>query len=334
MAQNRGGIRCTAIRLRCSQAEYSQGADAKSRVRMNFQRLKYFHKVAELQSFRGAADALNISQPALSRHVALLEHEVGTKLFVRVHKRTSLTPAGTVLFSHASHLLDEVEFVMEQIRKLAQERDLSLSVGAVQSTYDYVVPKAINALRREKPDVHIAVHGIRSDEIVEGVARGQLDIGIVGIPVSDPRVTAEFVQRDVFKILVGKDHPLARVPEARLEEILSEPLITFPEKFAIRSMIDAWAKARGIDVSVAVELESIEAMKALVRPKVGLTILPGACLMATSSDGDLVTIRISGDPLVRDIFCVHRTTEELSQPARCLIRCIGEVFAEVAPASD
>ena len=56
--------------------------------------------------------------------------------------------------------------------------------------------------------------------------------------------------------------------------------------------------------------------------------------MATSSDGDLVTIRISGDPLVRDIFYVHRTTEELSQPARCFIRCIGEVFAEVAPASD
>ena len=99
-------------------------------------------------------------------------------------------------------------------------------------------------------------------------------------------------------------------------------------------MIDAWAKARGVAVSIAVELESIEAMKALVRPKVGLTILPGACLMAISSDGDLVTIRISGDPLARDIFCVHRTTEELSQPARCLVRCIGEVFAEVTPASD
>ena len=299
---------------------------------MNFQRLKYFLKVAELQSFRGAADALNVSQPALSRHVALLEHEVGTRLFLREHKRTSLTPAGTVLFSHASHLLDEVELVMEQIRKLAQERDLSLSVGAVQSTYDYVIPKAINKLRREKPDVHITVHGNRSEEIVEGVARGQLDIGIVGIPVSDPRITAEFIQRDVFKILVGKNHPLARVSEARLEDILSEPLITFPEKFAIRSMIDACAKDRGIDVPVAVELESIEAMKALIRPKVGLTILPAACLMAIARDEEHEAIPISGDPLARDIFCVHRATEELSQPARCLIRCIGEVFAEVTPA--
>ena len=334
MAQNRGGIRCTAIRIRCSQAEYSQGADAKSLVRMNFQRLKYFHKVAELQSFRGAADALNISQPALSRHVAILEHEVGTELFVRVHKRTSLTPAGTVLFSHASHLLDEVEFVMEQIRKLAQERDLSLSVGAVQSTYDYVVPKAINALRREKPDVHITVHGIRSDEIVEGVARGQLDIGIVGIPVSDPRVTAEFVQRDVFKILVGKDHPLARVPEARLEDILSEPLITFPEKFAIRSMIDAWGKAQGIDVSVAVELESIEAMRG-ARSAEGRPDDPSGSV----SDGDLERRRPRDDPYFRGSlgprhFLRASHTEELSQPARCLIRCIGEVFAEVAPASD
>ena len=299
---------------------------------MNFQRLKYFRTVAELQSFRGAADALGISQPALSRHVALLEHEVGTRLFVREHKRTSLTPAGAVLFSHASHLLDEVAFVLEQIGKLAQERDLSLSVGAVQSTYDYVIPKAINKFRREKPDVHITVHGIRSDEIVEGVARGQLDIGIVGTPVSDPRVTAKFVQRDVFKILVGKDHPLARAPEARPENILSEPLITFPVKFAIRSMIDAWAKAHGLDVSVAVELESIEAMKALIRPEVGLTILPAACLMATLSDDDLEAISICGNPLVRDISCVHRATEELSQPARCLVRCIGEVFAEVTPA--
>ena len=309
--------------------------DAKSRISgMKFNRLRYFQKVAELQSFRGAAEALNISQPALSRQIGLLEHEVGTKLFVRMHKRISLTPAGTLLFSHASHLLDEIDLVKEQIKKLAQDRDRSLSVGAVQSTCDFVIPKAINKLRREKPDVNITVHGIRSDEIVDGVARGQLDIGIVGMPVSDPRVTAEFVQRDVFKILVGKGHPLARNPEAKLEEILSEPLITFPENFAIRSMIDATAKAHGIDVSVSVELESIEAMKALVRAKAGVTILPGASLLATSDDGALVTVRISGDPLVRDIICVHRVTEALSQPENCLIRCIREVFAEVMPASD
>ena len=301
---------------------------------MNYQRLKYFHKVAELESFRGAAEVLNISQPALSRQINLLEHEVGTKLFFRAHRRISLTPAGTLLLSHASHLLDEVEFVKEQIKKLTQDRDRSLSVGAVQSTYDYVVPKAINKLRLEKPDVHIAVHGIRSEEIVEGVARGQLDIGIVGIPVSDPRVTTEFVQRDIFKILVDKGHPLARAPEARLEEIVSEPLITFPENFAIRSMIDASAKEQGFNVSASVELESIEAMKALVRAKAGLTILPGASLLEILDDGDLVTVPISGDPLVRDIICVHRAREKLSQPAHCLIRCIREVFADVIPVSD
>ena len=297
---------------------------------MNFRRLKYFHAVARQGSFRRAAAVLRISQPALSRQIQIFEREIGTRLFSRAAKRATLTPAGNILFGHSSRLLDEIEAVLEEIRRLGDRKKNELTLGAIQSTLDHVLPQAIDRVHRHYPQLHLTVQGFRSDEIIDRVARGTLDLGVVATPVSDPRLDVEIIAEDRFVAVVSSTHRLAGVATTTLEDVLAEPLITFPRSYVIRQVIAAAAAAEDLKMEVAVELEIIEAIKALVRSNVGVSILPGVAVLGESSAGPLRAIPFADQGLRRDIACIRRASEEQTPGATYLVAAIGEVLKEPA----
>lgn len=297
---------------------------------MNFRRLKYFHAVARQGSFRRAAAVLRISQPALSRQIQIFEREIGTRLFSRAAKRATLTPAGNILFGHSSRLLDEIEAVLEEIRRLGDRKKNELTLGAIQSTLDHVLPQAIDRVHRHYPQLHLTVQGFRSDEIIDRVARGTLDLGVVATPVSDPRLDVEIIAEDRFVAVVSSTHRLAGVATTTLEDVLAEPLITFPRSYVIRQVIAAAAAAEDLKMEVAVELEIIEAIKALVRSNVGVSILPGVAVQGESSAGPLRAIPFADQGLRRDIACIRRASEEQTPGATYLVAAIGEVLKEPA----
>ena len=297
---------------------------------MNFRRLKYFHAVARQGSFRRAASVLRISQPALSRQIQIFEREIGTRLFSRAAKRATLTPAGDILFGHSSRLLDEIEAVLEEIRRLGDRRKNELTLGAIQSTLDHVLPRAIDQVHRHYPQLHLTVQGFRSDEIIDRVARGALDLGVVATPVSDPRLDVEIIAEDRFVAVVSSTHRLAGAATTTLEDVLAEPLITFPRSYVIRQVIAAAAAAEDLRTEVAVELEIIEAIKALVRSNVGVSILPAVAVLGESGAGPLRAIPFADQRLRREIACIRRASEEQAPGARYLVAAIGEVLKEPA----
>jgi DNA-binding transcriptional LysR family regulator len=294
---------------------------------MNFTRLRYFQKVAELQSLRRAAELLHVSQPALSRQIQVLEREIGCKLFLRVNKRISLTPAGHVLLTRADRLLGEIASVLDEIKRLHDDRRNRLAIGAVQSTLGYVVPRAIDELRKRYPKLQIAVHGFRSSQIIERVARGEIDIGIVALPVNDPRVESEPIAIDPFVAVVSTVHPLARLRVVTLAQVLAEPLITFPRGLPIRDAIGLAAAEAGLPLPISVELESVEAIKALVRANVGVTLLPNSTMLGESLTSGLAAVRIDHPRLVREIVAVQRLAETPSPAMKDLLQAIRWLFA-------
>lgn len=293
---------------------------------MNFRRLRYFHAVARQGSFRRAAEVLRISQPALSRQIQILEREIGTSLFSRAAKRVMLTPAGNILFGHSSRLLDEIEAVLEEIRRLGDRKRNELTLGAIQSTLDHVLPRAIDRVHRHYPQLHLTVQGFRSDEIIDRVARGTLDLGVVATPVSDPRLDVRAIAEDRFVAVVSSSHRLAGAATTTLKDVLAEPLITFPRSYVIRQVIAAAAAQENLKMEVAVELEIIEAIKALVRSNVGVSILPGVAVLGESGAGALRAIPFVDQRLRREIACIHRASEEETPGARHLVGAIGEVL--------
>jgi LysR family nitrogen assimilation transcriptional regulator len=289
---------------------------------MNFVRLRYFQKVAELQSLRRAAEVLHVSQPALTRQIQVLEREIGSDLFLRVNQRLQLTPAGQILMSRAEKILNEISTIIGDIRRLDEQKGDRLVIGAVQSTMAHVLPRAIDQVKRDFPKVRIEISGFRSSEIISRVIGGELDMGLVSSPNIDPRLQCEPIARDPFVAVVNSGHHLADQRVVTLGQVVGHPLVTFPVGFPIRDRIAAAARNRELDLSVAVELDSIEAIKGLVRAGVGITLLPLAAVLGDSMDGGLKTLGVDADDLTRELVAARRTAEPLLPSFRRLIVAI------------
>jgi LysR family nitrogen assimilation transcriptional regulator len=281
---------------------------------MNFHRLRYFRAAAEFGSLRKAAKALDISQPSLTRQIQILEHEIKTPLFVRDSKRLMITPAGALLASRIGFILDEIGSVQRDIAKLSDDRRTHMRIGAIQSTCDVLVPHAIRALRVRYPTVQVAVHGIRSGEIIEQVGRRALDIGIVAAPVSDPRLVQTALARDTFCMVASRRHRYGAMTRLSLSQLEGEPFITFPRGFALRDLVERAFHDLGLEMNVVVELESIEAIKELVREGGGISMLPASTLLGDKNRRDLMNAAIEGAPLTRDIVAIRHAGDQLSRP--------------------
>ena len=205
---------------------------------MNFTRLRYFHSVAKMRSFRRAAEVLNISQPSLSRQVKILEHECGVELLKRDSTRIVLTPAGELLVSQIGKLLEEVNDLRAAMVNLGAAQHSRLSVGAIQSTLDHPIPAAIAVLHQQHPNLMISVRGSKSSDIIEAVSRGPLEVGIVATPVIDPRIEVELILKERYVAVLPAGHRLTKLKLIQLADIAVERFVTFPCGYLIRQMID------------------------------------------------------------------------------------------------
>lgn len=297
---------------------------------MNFSRLRYFQAVATLESFRRAAEVLAISQPSLSRQIKVLEHECGAPLFLRLGNRIQLTPAGELLLDRSAALLSEMDQLRKGIAGLKSGRRRHLMVGAIQSTLDHPIPSAIHILRKRHPGLHIAVRGFQSSEIIERVSRGHLDVCVVATPVVDPRITVELVAREDYVAVVPSDHPLSRERVLPMSAVVDEALITFPKGYVIRDMIDAAATQSDVRLEAVVELESIEAIKALVRLGVGISILPRSATLGNVTAAGLTFVQMDSSILMRDIVAARLRTQIGNALIDHFVDAMKHVYAESA----
>jgi len=275
---------------------------------MNIIRLRYFHSVAKLQSFRRAAEVLGVSQPSLSRQIQILEHECVAQLFKRDTKRIVLTPAGVLLMSRVGKLLEELDDLRQSLATLNFENKNRLIVGTIQTTLDYPIPATISILCDRHPNLSVTVRGSKSIEILDGVSRGQLDVGIIATPVADPRVVIEPIIRESYFAVLPKSHFLAEQKQIRLADLKLERLISFPRNFLIRDMIELAFTDEKIDLTISAEIDSIEAIKSMVRTGSFASILPRSALLGSVSVIGLSFIPIDSKRLVREILAARLET--------------------------
>jgi DNA-binding transcriptional LysR family regulator len=295
---------------------------------MNFNRIRYFQSVATLQSFRRAAEVVGISQPSLSRQIKILEHECGAALFHRVSNRIHLTPTGQLLLDRSASLLAEMEQLKKGISDLQSGERAHLVVGAIQSTLDHPIPAAINIMRKRHPGLHIAVRGSQSIEIIERVSRGHLDVCVVATPVADPRIIVELLAREHYAAVVPATCSLARQAKVKIRDLAAETLITFPKGFGIRDMIDAAALKTGVRLEAVVELESIEAIKALVGYGAGISILPRSATLCSLSRSGVAIVAIDDPILVRDIVAARLASQLNNSLIDQFVDALKHVYAE------
>ena len=295
---------------------------------MNFTRLRYFHAVAKLQSFRRAADMLGISQPSLSRQIQILEHECNAELLKRIAKRIVLTPAGEMLFVRLGKLLEDMDDLHASMTSLESEQRRRLRLGAIQSTLDYPISRAISVFRGRYPKFVVSVRGTKSSDIIEGVSRGSLDVGIIATPVADPRILVEPIIREKYFVVLPSSHARALAKRLELSDLVSESLITVPRGFVIRDMMDLAMSEEGVIVPIIAEIESIEAIKSMVRNGLGISILPGSATLGPTSASGLCFIPVNSTRLVRDIVAARLASQESNTPVSQFVDILKHIYRE------
>ena len=246
---------------------------------MELRHLRYFLAVAEERHFGRAADRLHVSQPPLSRQIRALEAELGVKLFTRTTRRVDLTAAGELLLERARRVLHEVEDAAEDCRRAARGEAGRLTIGFGGSISYGLLPVVANALRAGLPAVELELHGeMLTPAQVSGLTDESLDLGLLRPPVRDRRLQVQVIRSEPLIVAVGSGHRLAELDEVPIEELASEPFVTYPShsRSVTHDTVEEACSAHGFLPRVAVEVSETSTLVCFVAAGVGVALVPGS----------------------------------------------------------
>lgn len=293
---------------------------------INLNQLRVFYAVAKGGSFTQAAQALSITQPAVTVHIRELEKYHGVRLFDRGGRRVKLTDAGQTLFEYAQRiftLTEEAEHALENARSLRAGRLQllgSLTVGA------YYLPPVINLFKARFPEIHVTLSVDNSQRVVERIAALREDVGFLSGPVRDEQLVVRPFLEDELVILVPPGHAWSTRRSVSLHELGGQPLILRELGSATRALMEERLRQAGIHPRVSMELGSNEAIKRAVEMGMGVSVLSATIIKREAEAGLLKILRIREKGLTRQFQIITHRERQRSR----LIAAFLEVAAEAA----
>ena len=176
---------------------------------MELRHLRYFIAVAEELNFTRAAERLHMAQPPLSQQIQHLEAQLGFQLFRRTKRRVQLTEAGRVFFEESQKILQQVDRAIQLGKQTSRGELGQLTVGFVSSSAHNVVPAILQAFRTRCPAVKLELHELTTNEQLQRLRFGQIDIGFVRPPIEEDGINSEIVFREPLIVALPETHPAA-----------------------------------------------------------------------------------------------------------------------------
>ena len=288
---------------------------------MDFDQLTTFLEVAKLGNFSRAGDKVFRSQSAVSAQIRQLEQDYGTKLLDREGKKVRLTPAGEVLFEYATRLLalraESLRAVVDQDRTPRG----TLAVGANEATCLYVLPEIFANYRALYPEVQISIYRNFSRKILERIQEGEIDVGIVTMPVKLPRLVIKRIFRDRLMLMTSPKSPLARLSSAPISAI-AEQLLILPKAGYTRQIMDKLFRPYQSRLRIAMELPSVAMIKSFVASGMGVSLISESFASHEQRAGEVCLIPLADVDLWRELAMVYDQDRTLPRAAVAFIELI------------
>ena len=283
---------------------------------MELFQLRGFLRVAEEGNITRAADALCLTQPAVTQQIRALERDLGTALFDRTGRGVVLTAAGDALRDYASRSLAILDESRQAIADLEAGEAGQLVLGAGVTTSILQLPEWLREFLKSYPRVDVVVRTGTSNRVAELATRREIDLGLVTSPVSDPDLRVVALYEEEIVTVAPPGHALTH-GNAGLDELADASLILFPRGTGFREYMDQVLAEAGIAAEPKMETDSVEATKSLVAVGLGVAFLPGAAVESEVRSGQLARVEIAGLPaLKRQTSLVYRKDRYLSAAAR------------------
>jgi DNA-binding transcriptional LysR family regulator len=270
-------------------------------------RLQVFHAVAKHLSFTKAAEALFMTQPAVTFQIKQLEEHFNTRLFERGHGRIGLTPAGQLVLEYAERILALSAELDTRVKEMTGEVSGPLLVGASTTIAEFLLPQVLGEFKSRHPKVQPRLVVANSETVESRVAEHTLDIGFIEAPSHLASVVTDVCCEDELQAVCAPSHPLARLKTAGAKQLAQYPYISREPGSGTREVTDQYFRKAGVapeSLNVVMELGSPEALKGLVSTGVGFAIMSRAAVARESRVGELARVPLL-PRLNRDLSVVY-----------------------------
>jgi DNA-binding transcriptional LysR family regulator len=295
---------------------------------MTLNQLRSFVLAFRTGSFSGAARELGVAQASISELIKRLEEENGMALFIRSGRRLTLTTAGAELLPFAEQSVAAADAGAQAVRSLRWLSGGVATLGVLRNADYYLLSDLVQTFHSRYPDVRVRLVGQNSVEVAAAVAAGELEAGIVVLPVDVEGLIVKPLLRD--EVLYATSDPLRPSGPVTIDYVATAPLILYDAHYGWddphRRQLLARAQLAGLKLEPMIEVEHDESALRLVARGLGDTIVPRA---VASQVADLEGVRLLpfAEPMTDTIALVHRQTTVLSPATREIVTLAEEMLA-------
>jgi DNA-binding transcriptional LysR family regulator len=300
---------------------------------LTLQQLEYFLAAYRRGSFSAAAEELHMAQPSLSEQVRRLEAELGVELFARAGRGLTPTEAGEALRPHAERTLAAAEAARESVVAVRELRGGIATFGTWGTARYYPGTDIVAAFRRRHPDVRVRLIGQNSFEVVEAVRRGDIEAGMVALPIDDRGLDVQPIMRDEI-VYASADARRLRRPMT-IAALAEAPLILSDASWGTddptRRHLAQLAQQAGVTIEPQIDVEDVEAAIDLAARGLGDTIAGRGLLLGLASRlPEALGWVPFADPLEDTFAFVWRRGSQLSPATRAFVSLAEERLGALA----
>jgi DNA-binding transcriptional LysR family regulator len=291
---------------------------------MEIDQVETFLAVATFGGFRRAAEALHISQPAVSARVKALEQSLGVSLFARSRGGLVVSEAGRIFRPHAEQLLRTASLARQAVHQAQPASGIPLQIAAALSISVYFLPDVLKRFQRTHPNVIISIRPGHSKEVLDMVLNEEAEIGLAR-SLQHPEVETISLRDDPLMLVAHPRRGPAHANRAHLEKVASWPLIFYERGSSDWTLTHSLFRRAGLVPNVALEVDSIETAKRMVERGLGLSFLPQLAVGREIRAHKLVSVKLlDAEPLRRSLDVIHPRRRPLRPEAQAFLQMVRE----------
>ena len=298
---------------------------------MNFKQLEAFVLVAEGKSFSGAAKEMYLTQPTVSAHIAALERELNTKLFVRNTKEVRLSEEGRTLLGYARQMVEIEKKIEEIFAESEEEKRHCITIAASTIPSQYLLPGILKTFSKKYPKEQFKIMQMDSAKVVEWVANHGVDIGFTGTVLEKKYCRYIPFYQDELVIITANNEKFSELQkqEGNYSWVSEEPVIMREEGSGTRKEVEKQLKKIGIQpeaLSIVASMENQETIKQSVRNGVGISFISRLAVEEEERDKKVLVFPFPKENGGRNINILYNREFRLSRASERFIKVVKEIY--------
>lgn len=290
----------------------------------NFHQLKIFDTVAKLTSFSKAANALSITQPAVSIQIRKLESDLHTILINRNRPSITLTEEGKMVYDYTKRIFELAEDMEQTITDMAGLKSGKLSIGSSTTPGEYLLPSIVGKFRSKFPMIEIAVDIANTQTIVGRIQRREIHLGFAGACIRNANIESIEYVSDNIVLIASPNHPLSTIKGLCMQNLVNHDFVLRESGSATRDIAEKSLAEHGFPVKVSMELGSNEAVKRAVEAGLGIGMVSEFGIIPELDSGLIKILDVVDWKCTRPITVFYRNDLRLNPAQNAFLRFLIE----------